>query len=481
MVARDLHEYVRLLEDSKKLDRVKVEVDPELELAEVLRRCVKQRPGRAVLFEKVKGYRIPVLGNAFSSDELVAFSLGEKDLPSLGKKLSSLFSFEPPTGLVDALRSIPKLRGLVGISPKKVSKAPVKEIVEKDPSFDSIPITKTWPGDAGKFITFPLVVTRDPDTGVTNIGVYRVQIFDSKSATIHWQRHRSSAIAYRKLDRQGQRMDVALVVGADPATIFTGVAPVPEAIDEYLFAGFLQGTGIEVVKCETSDLVVPARAEIVLEGHVDPGEQRLEGPFGDHTGYYTPQEPYPVFHLDAITRREEPIYLTTVVGKPVLEDTFLANAAQAMFTEPLKLLFPEITDLYMPPEGVFTNLAFVSIKKQYPAHAKKIMMGLWGMPQLMFLKMIVVLDDDVNVRDVSEVLWAVSTRIDPQRDIVIIPDTVTDTLDHASKMPNLGSKMGVDATRKWPEEGYTRSWPDVVSPDSKTKQLVDSKWAQYFS
>lgn len=481
LIAEDLHEYVAELEGRGLLDKVMVEVDPELEIAEILRRAMKERPGRAVLFQKVKGSHIPVLGNAFSSEHLVASSLGVSSIPELGEKLSSLFELEPPKGVFDAIRSLPKLRGLVGIGPRTVKTGPVKEVVElADASFSSIPVPKIWPKDGGRFITFPLVITKDAETGLTNIGVYRIQVFDDRTATIHWQRHRSSALSHRILEKENRRMDVAIVLGADPATLFTGVAPVPDAFDEYVFSGFLRGKAVDVVKCETSDLLVPARAEIVLEGHVDPGEYKLEGPFGDHTGYYTPKEPYPVFHLDALTRRTTPIYLMTIVGKPVQEDTYLANAAQAMFTPPLKMLFPEIVDIHMPAEGVFTNLAVVSIKKSYPGQAKKVMMGLWGMPQLMFLKVIVVVDDDVDISDKSEVLWAVTTRIDPARDVMIIPDAVTDTLDHASKRPNLGSKMGIDATKKLAEEGYDREWPEVVSSDPRTASLVESRWRDYF-
>lgn len=481
MVVEDLHEYVELLEKTGRLVRVRVEVNPVLELSEILRRMLAQSPGRAVLFERVSGSKIPVLGNAFSSDELVALSLGVGDVGELQRKLESLFRFEVPQGFLEAVRALPRLRELAGIAPRTVKSGPVKEVVEvKNPSVAGLPIPKVWPKDGGRFITFPLVVTKDPDSGVTNLGVYRMQVYDERTLGMHWQLHRKSSLVFRELEKRGEKMEVAVVIGADPATIFAGVAPVPDFFDEYLFAGFLRGSGVELVECETVDLKVPARAEIVLEGYVKPGEYRLEGPFGDHTGYYTPPEPYPVFHLSAVTMRQDPIYLTTVVGKPVQEDAYLAKAAASVFTVPLKLLFPEIVDIYLPPEGVFTNLAIVSIRKMYPGHAKKVMMGLWGMPQLMFLKVIIVVDHDVNVRDLGEVVWAVTTRFDPARDVVIVPGAPTDSLDHASPAPNLGSKMGIDATVKWREEGYSREWPEVVSVDEETKKLVDSRWKEYF-
>jgi len=480
-MVEDLHEYISLLEEHNKLVRVRTEVNAELEIAEILRRAVSMKLGKALLFERVKGFSIHVLGNAFASHEQVCLALGVKDYAEIGEKFRKLFELEPPRGILEAVKAIPRLKELTDVAPKRVKSGPVKEVVDtNDPSFEDFPILKVWPKDGGKFITFPLVITKNVDTGKTNIGIYRMQIFGKREATIHWQLHRPSNFAYKEAEKRGEPLEVAVVIGADPATIFAGVAPVPEGIDEYLFAGFIKGKGVELVKCETVDLEVPARAEIVLEGVVKPGEYRLEGPFGDHTGYYTPKEPYPVFELKCVTRRSDAVYLTTVVGKPVQEDAFLAEAAQEVFSYPLKLLFPEIVDLYLPPEGVFTNLAIVSIRKRFPGHAKKVMMGLWGMPQLMFLKTIIVVDDDVNIRNLSEVIWATLTRFDPARDIVVIPNVVTDTLDHASSLPNFGSKLGIDATKKWKEEGYQREWPEVVEVDEQTKKLVDEKWKSYF-
>jgi len=361
LVAEDLREYIEKLDALGRLTRVKTEVDPELEVAEVLRRAVSTKLGKAILFENVKGSEMRVLGNAFGSEELLRLALGVQSFSEIGEKIDALLNTEVPRGLVETIRSLPKLKEIAGIAPRIVKSGPVKEVVETDDAtLESLPALKVWPRDGGKFITFPLVVTKDPDSQKVNIGVYRMQLFDKKTTAMHWQMHRSSALAFKQLEKQGKRIEVAVVIGADPATIFTAVAPVPDAFDEYLFTGFLRGKGLDLVKCETVDLEVPAKAEIVLEGYVNPGEYRLEGPFGDHTGYYTPQDNYPVFHLTALTRRIDPVYLTTVVGKPIQEDAFLASAAGAVFSSPLKLLLPELVDIYLPPEGVFTNLAIVS-------------------------------------------------------------------------------------------------------------------------
>lgn len=477
----DLHEYMDFLESKGKLLRVRTEVNPVLEISEILRRLVAKGTGKAVLFERVRGSAIPVLGNAFGSKELVAQALGVNKATEVGEKIGKLLEFEPPKGLIQSLKAIPQLKEIADIGPKKVKSGKVKELVRlEDASIEELPNLKVWPKDGGRFITFPLVITKNPDSGKVNIGVYRMQVFGPRSVAIHWQKHRPSAIAHKEAESRGEKMEVAVVIGADPATIFAGVAPVPEGIDEYLFSGLVRGKGLELVKCETVDLEVPANAEIVIEGTVKPGNYVEEGPFGDHTGYYTPKEKYPLLDVSAITRRTDAVYLATVVGKPIQEDAFLAEAASAAFFQPLKLLLPEIRDIYLPPEGVFTGMGFVSIKKSYPAQAKKVMFALWGLPQLMFLKFLVVVDDDIDVRNTSDVIWAVATRADPARDILIIPSAVTDSLDHASPLPNMGSKMGIDATRKLPEEGYQREWPEVVSTDETTARLVDSRWAEYF-
>ncbi len=471
-----------ILESRGKLVRVKPQVDPDLEVAEVLRRACSNSLGKAILFENVKGSDLRILGNAFSSDELVALGLGVGKVSEIGEKLGKLMNPDIPKGILDSVRALPRLKEMAGIAPKTVKTGPCKDIVmTANASLHSLPVLKVWPKDGGRFITFPLVVTRNPDTGNTNIGVYRMQVYDEKTAGMHWQLHRSSSLSQRDAERIGKRTEVAAIIGADPATIFAGVSPVPDAFDEYLFAGFVRGKGVELVDCETVDLKVPANSEIVLEGYIEPGERKPEGPFGDHTGYYTPVESYPVFHLTAMTRRNDAIYHTTVVGKPVQEDAFLAKAAGSAFTAPVRLLLPEVTGLYLPPEGVFTGLAIVSIKKRYPAQAKKVMMALWGLPQLMFLKFIIVLDDDIDITNLKEVLWATTTRVDPLRDIILIGNAVTDSLDHSSPLPNVGSKMGIDATKKWREEGYEREWPEVVDADDATKNLVNNKWNSYFA
>ena len=363
--------------------------------------------------------------------------------------------------------------------PKLEKSGPVTEIINKSPSFDKIPILKSWPNDAGKFITFGLVATKHPETGVRNLGVYRIQIVDSTHALMHWQKHKRGAAHHDISKEKNNRTDAAIVIGGDPATIFSAVAPVPEGLDKYLFAGITRKKGISTVKCKTVDLEVPANAEIVLEGYVDAADIRDEGPFGDHTGYYTPKEPFPTFTLTGIMQRKNPIYLTTVVGKPILEDAYIGKAIERSFLPLIQMLQPEVVDYSMPPAGWFQGLAIVSIKKRYPGQAKKVMMGLWGMGQLALTKIIVVVDHDVNVHDMNDVIWAITTRADAARDTTIINNTPTDTLDPASPKVNLGSKLGIDATQKTPEEGFEREVQEQVKVDEHTKTTVDSKWSSY--
>jgi 4-hydroxy-3-polyprenylbenzoate decarboxylase len=342
-------------------------------------------------------------------------------------------------------------------------------------------VLKSFPGDAGRFITFGLTVTKHPETEIRNFGVYRIQIIDDKHAIMHWQTHKRGAQHYKMMKEQGKKIEVAIVIGADPATVFSAVAPVPEGMDKYLFSGITRKKGVKLVKCRTVDLEVPASAEIVLEGHVDPNDLRMEGPFGDHTGYYTPAEPFPTFTLTGIMRRSRPIYLTTVVGKPILEDAYIGKVIERSFLPLVQMFHPEVIDFSMPAAGWFQGLAIMSIKKQYPGQAKKVMMGLWGMGQLALTKMFIVVDSDVNVHDINDVIWAVTTRADPARDTVIVNNTPTDTLDPASPLVNLGSKLGIDATTKWKEEGYMREIQQLATVDEETKALVDKKWREYFN
>ncbi len=366
---------------------------------------------------------------------------------------------------------------MADIAPKLQKSGPVTEVIEDVPSFDKIPILKTWPKDAGKFITFGLVATRHPETGIRNLGVYRMQILDNTHALMHWQKHKRGAHHYDIKKDSGSKIEVAIIIGGDSATVFSAVAPVPEGLDKYVFSGITRKTGIKTVKCKTVDLEVPANAEIVLEGYVDPSDIRMEGPFGDHTGYYTPPEPYPVFTLTGVMRRQKPIYLTTIVGKPILEDAYIGKVIERSFLPLIKMFHPEVVDFSMPASGWFQGMAIISIKKRYPGQAKKVMMGLWGMGQLALTKFFVVVDEDVNVHDLNNVIWAITTRADAARDTTIINNTPTDTLDPASPLVNLGSKLGIDATQKTKEEGYQREIQELVKSDEVTKKTVDSKWS----
>jgi 4-hydroxy-3-polyprenylbenzoate decarboxylase len=480
LVFEDLQSFAAALEAAGQLKRVKAEVDVNLEMAEILRRVMYDR-GPAVLFEKVKGYRMPVLGNAFGSLDRMRMALGTEKFEELGTRMTDILRMEIPTGFLDKIRSISVLRELSNYAPKLVKGGPVMDVVETDkPSLSFLPAMKTWPKDAGRFITFGLVVTKNPENGVRNVGVYRMQLFDDTSAAMHWQIHKRGAQHLKTLVRMGgDKIQVAVVIGCDPAVVYSGVAPVPEGLDKYLFTGIMRAKGVELVKCRTVDLEVPANSEIVLEGYVDPSDLRLEGPFGDHTGYYTPPELFPTFHLTGIMHRKNPIYLTTVVGKPVLEDAYLGKVVERSFLPLIQVFHPEVVDFNMPASGWFQGLVIVSIKKTYPGQARKVMMGLWGLGQLMLTKMIIAVDSDINVHSIDDVIWAVTTRVDPARDVMILDNVPTDTLDPASKLVNLGSKLGLDATVKGKDEGMERGWQELEVVDEETKKLVDSRWQEY--
>ena len=459
------------------MKRVSVEVDPFLEITEIVDRLVKSG-GCAVLFENVKGYDVPVLANLFGSMERICLAFGVDNLDDVGRRIEGLLRFDVPGGLRGGLRMLSRLREFAGFKPRIVKTGPCKEVVLRgsDASLDRFPILTCWPGDGGPFITLPLVFTKNPKTGRQNVGMYRMQKFDSSTTGMHWQIHKHGA---RDFEDAEERLEVAVVIGADPVVVYAATAPLPEGFDEILFAGFLRGKGVDLVKCESVDLFVPAGSEIVLEGYVEVGETRMEGPFGDHTGYYSLPDLYPVFHITCITHRRSPIYHATVVGRPPMEDAYLGKATERIFLPILRAQFPEIVDMNLPVEGVFHNLAIVSIDKRYPGHARKVMLGLWGLGQMSFTKVLIVVDRDVNVHDMGEVLWAVTTRIDPARDVILIPNTPTDTLDHASSIPNLGSKMGIDATIKREDEGFMREWPSVLTMREDIKKMVDEKWGSY--
>ena len=473
-----IQHFIDELEKAGELKRVKTEVDTNLEIAEILRR-VSYTDGPAVLFENVRDYEIPVLGNALGSIKRLEIGLETKDFSEIGQRIVDMTKMEIPSGVFNKIRKLPELSKMSESFPKLEKSGPVTDIINNSPTFDKIPILKSWPKDAGKFITFGLVATKHPETGVRNLGVYRIQIIDDTHALMHWQKHKRGAAHHDLLKEKNNKIEAAIIIGGEPATVFSAVAPVPEGLDKYLFAGITRKKGIKTVKCKTVDLEVPANAEIVFEGYVDAMDVRDEGPFGDHTGYYTPKEPFPTFTLTGIMQRKNPVYLITVVGKPILEDAYIGKVIERSFLPLIRMLHPEVVDFSMPPAGWFQGLAIVSIKKRYPGQAKKVMMGLWGMGQLALTKIIVVVDSDVNVHNVNEVIWAITTRSDAARDTIIINNTPTDTLDPASPKVNLGSKLGIDATQKTLEEGFEREIQEEVKVDESTKEMVDSKWSDY--
>jgi len=478
MPINDIRELIQVLENANELKRIKAEVDADLEIAEILRRTMYQN-GPALLFENVKGYDIPILGNAFGSMKRLELALETRDFTEIGKRITDITKMEIPKGVFNKIKKLPELSKMSESFPNLEKSGPITEVIDESPTFGKIPILKTWKGDAGKFITFGLTATKHPETGVRNLGVYRIQIIDDTHALMHWQKHKRGAQHEIISKKTNNRIETAIIIGGEPATIFSAVAPVPEGLDKYLFAGITRKKGISTVKCKTIDIDVPANAEIVLEGYVDSSDIRDEGPFGDHTGYYTPKEPYPTFTLTGIMQRKNPIYLTTVVGKPILEDAYIGKVIERSFLPLIQMFHPEVVDFDMPSAGWFQGMAIISIKKTYPGQAKKVMMGLWGMGQLALTKMFVVVDDDVNVHDINDVIWAITTRTDAARDITIIDRTPTDTLDPASPLVNLGSKLGIDATQKTLAEGFEREIQEKVQVDDETKNLVDSKWADY--
>ncbi|MBU0751838.1 MAG: 4-hydroxy-3-polyprenylbenzoate decarboxylase [Gammaproteobacteria bacterium] len=483
MKYRDLRDFIAQLEAVGELKRVAVEVDPNLEMTEICDRVLRAG-GPAILFEKPKGHSIPVLANLFGTPRRVALGMGEESTEALrevGKLLAYLKEPEPPRGLKDAWEKLPVLKQVLNMAPKIVSSAPCQEVVweGKDVDLARLPIQTCWPGDAGPLITWGLVVTRGPAKPRQNLGIYRQQVIGPNKVIMRWLAHRGGALDFRDHCEMnpGQPFPVAVVIGADPATILGAVTPVPDSLSEYQFAGLLRGAKTELVKCLGSDLQVPASAEIVLEGVIHPGEVAAEGPFGDHTGYYNEVAEFPVLTVERITLRREPIYHSTYTGKPPDEPAMLGVALNEVFVPLLQKQFPEISDFYLPPEGCSYRLAVVSIKKQYPGHAKRVMFGIWSfLRQFMYTKLIIVTDDDVDIRDWKEVIWALTTRVDAARDTLIAENTPIDYLDFASPVASLGSKMGIDATNKWPGE-TTREWGRPIVMDADVKRRVDDLWS----
>jgi len=478
MVCNDLREFIGFLEDKKELVRVKSEVDPVLEVTEITDRISKKQ-GPALLFEKVKGSPYPIAINLFGSYQRMAWALGLNDFGEIGQEFSSLLKTDPNMKFMQKIEALFDLYKLSTSKPKEVKKAPCQEIIkDKDFSLFEYPILQCWPGDAGRFITLPLVITKDPESDKQNLGMYRMQVFDEKTTGMHWHTHHDGAVNFRKYTKLGKRTEVAVAIGGDPVTIFSATAPLPYGIEELFFAGFLRGKAVEVVKARTVDLLVPAHAEMILEGYVEPAEERIEGPFGDHTGYYSVAGMYPVFHVTCITQRKDPIYPATIVGKPPMEDCYMGKATERMFLPLVKMQLAEIVDMNLPLEGVFHNCALISIRKSYPMHARKVMNAIWGLGQMMFTKFIFIFDEDVNVQNTSEAAWKAFNNVDPSRDI-LISEGPLDVLDHSSPRPIYGAKMGIDATKKWPEEGYQREWPDEIHMSDDIRKLVDKRWKEY--
>ncbi len=485
MAYADLREFITRLEQKGLLHRVTAEVDPILEISEITdRMCKSPGGGKALYFENVKGSAFPVVTNIFGSFERMSMALEVDKLDDVAERIQKLLDQAPPKTLMEKLAVLPKLLEFSQFFPRTVKSAPCQEVVEKDnPDLSKFPILKCWPsdgqpGDEGRFITFPMVFTKDPETGKPNCGMYRIHVYDKTTTGMHWHIHKDGARHYDKYKAMGKRMPAAIAVGSDPAVIYSATAPLPESVDEMIFAGFLRKKPVEMVKCITSDIEVPANSELVIEGYIEPAETRMEGPFGDHTGFYSAADLYPVFHVTCITHKKDMLYPATIVGKPPMEDCFMAKATERIFLPLLKLDFPEIVDIHLPMEGVFHNAVLVSIKKSYPGHAKRVIYGFWGKGQMMFAKLIIVLDDDVDVQDLSYSAWRVLNNVDWRRD-VIIAEGPLDDLDHAANFPRYGSKMGIDATRKTREEGMTRDWPEELYMSDDIKALVDKRWKEY--
>jgi 4-hydroxy-3-polyprenylbenzoate decarboxylase len=528
----DLRQWIAALDRAGELKRIQTEVDPILEIAEITDRVSKSKTGKpggpALLFQNVKGHPgSQVLINQFGSEARMKLALGVNSFDEFADRIRVFMDLKSPQGFLDKLKMLPLLTEAGKFFPKTVPTGPCKEVIQRDNfSLLDFPILQCWPQDAGRFITLPCVTTRDPKSGKRNLGMYRLQVYDGQTTGAHWQRQKVAAEHYRQALRNAAsdaghvetdtghvgtgaparparadfaraavnimaqtsggsnlaatthpsgKLEVAVAIGTDPAVTFSAIVPAPPDVEEYLIAGFLRAAPVELVKCETVNLEVPASSEIVLEGYVNLDELRTEGPFGDHTGFYSLEDLYPVFHVTCITHRKDPIYATTIVGKPPMEDAYMGKAVERVFLPLMRLTIPELIDINLPVEGVFHNLMIVSIRKSYPGQARKVMNAIWSLGQAMFTKCIIVVDEDVDVQNISDVTLKVLNHIDPERDIQFTLGPV-DSLDHASRLANYGSKMGIDATRKWPTEGFTRPWPDEILMDAKTKALVDSKW-----
>lgn len=479
---QDLREFLQLLEKKGQLKRIVLEIDPYLEMTEIADRTLRAK-GPALLFEKVKGHNMPVLANLFGTEERVALAMGREkvqELREIGELLAFLKEPQPPEGFKDAWHKLPQFKKVLDMSPKLLKFAPCQQVVYEKQQVDlnKIPIQTCWPGDAAPLLTWGMVITKGPLKARQNSGIYRQQLLNKNQLIMRWLAHRGGALDYREWQQQhpGERFPIAVALGADPATILAAVTPVPDALSEYAFAGLLRGAKTELVKCMTNDLQVPASSEIVLEGYLEPCVEAEEGPYGDHTGYYNEVESFPVFTVECMTMRHEAIYHSTYTGRPPDEPAILGVALNEVFVPILKKQFPEIVDFYLPPEGCSYRMAVVSMKKQYPGHAKRVMFGIWSfLRQFMYTKFIIVCDDDINVRDWNDVMWAITTRMDPARDTTMVENTPIDYLDFASPKAGLGSKMGLDATNKLPGE-TEREWGVPITRDAKTVEKIDQLW-----
>ncbi len=479
MAYRDLRDFVRRLDKEGELKKISAEVDPVLEITEITDRAVRIG-GPALLFERPKGSKVPVVTNLLGTERRMNLALEVDSLDEVAARISAFLEMQSPQGLLEKVKMLPKLAEIGSFFPKVVRSGDCQEVVRRDEfSLLDLPILQCWPQDGGRYITWPMVITKNPDTGRRNTGCYRMQVFDERSTGMHWQTQKHGAEHFRsaRAKNRNGKIDVAVAIGADPATCLAGILPVPPEMDEFMFSGFLRRDPVELVRCKTVDLEVPANAEIVLEGYVDLGDLRTEGPFGDHTGFYSLEGKYPVFHVTCVTHRKDPLYLTTIVGPPPQEDYFIGHAIERVFLPVMKMQHPEIVDVSMPAAGIFQNLMIVAIRKSYPGHARKTMNAIWSLGQAMFTKVVVVVDHDVNVQNPGEVVWKALCAIDPERDIQFVLGPI-DSLDHAARRQDFGSKMGIDATRKWPEEGYSGRWPDEIKMDEGTKRRVDVLWAQ---
>ena len=482
MAFKNLQEFIHVIDSRGELLRIDYEVDPYLEITEIADRVSKAH-GPALLFTNIKGSSYPLLINAFGSFKRMELALNCESLDDIGARIESLLKIQPPSGILDKIRTLFALKEIASFAPKKVKAAPCQEITYTADTgdgrlLDLLPIQTCWPHDGGPFITLPLVITRDPESGIQNMGMYRMHKYDNATTGMHWQYNKDGARHYEKYRRMNKRMDIAVALGGSPAVTYAATAPLPPDINELLFAGFLESRAVDIVKGKTVDLYVPAESDFVIEGYIDPGDEKIEGPFGDHTGFYSPADIYPVFHVTCVTARKDAVYPSTVVGKPPMEDCYMAKATERIFLPVMKLISPEIADINLPLEGVFHNCALVSINKEYAGQAKKVISALWGMGQMASTKCICVFDSDIDLSDYSAVLWKLLNNVDPGRDFIYSQGPL-DALDHSASYANYGGKLGIDATRKTKEEGMGREWPDEISMTRDIKELVSGKWKDY--